>query len=117
MTMEADLVAVLRTVCPRVHPLQAPLDTPRPYVTWQPIGGAAWRYQDNAAAVQRHTLVQVNVWTGAMTETLQLVRQIEAALCAATTFTARPEGEPITQYESDFKVYGAIQDFSVEAPR
>ncbi len=117
MSMEADLVALLRTVCPRVHPLAAPLDTPRPYVTWQPIGGATWRYTENTAAPQRHSLVQVNVWADTMAEMLATVRQVEAVLCAATTLTARPEGEPITDYDHDFKRYGAIQDFSIEALR
>ncbi len=115
--MEADLVTLLRTLCPRVHPIVAPLDTARPYVTWQLIGGATWRYQDNAAAAQRHSLVQVNVWADTHGDMLALMRQIETALCTAATFTARPEGEPVTQYEADFRRYGAIQDFVIQATR
>lgn len=117
MTMESDLVAVLESLCAQVHPVTAPIDTPMPYVTWQHIGGASWRYTDNTAANQRHTLLQVNVWAATLAAALALVRQIEDALCVSTAFTARPEGEPVGQDEPDFNRYGLIQSYAVVSPR
>lgn len=117
MTMEADLITALHGVCPRVHPVVAPIDTQRPYMTWQLVGGAAWRYTDNTAPDQRHSLLQLNVWADTMAQALDLVRQSEAVLCASAAFVARPEGEPLADFNADFKRYGAIQDFSIVSSR
>lgn len=117
MTMETDLHAALEALCAQVHPGTAPTDTPMPYITWQHIGGSSWRFTENTAPGQRHSLVQVNVWAATLIAALALVRQVEDALCASTAFVARPEGEPIGQDEPDFRRYGLIQDFSIVAAR
>ena len=63
MTMESDLVTVLKGACPRVYPDVAPAGAAVPYVTYQHIGGQPMRYLNNAAANQRHSMVQVNAWS------------------------------------------------------
>lgn len=120
MTVEADIVAALRTVCPRVSPDVAPLSTARPYITWQFIGGRPMRYLENTPADRRHTLLQVNVWSSTRAEALTLIRQAEAALCdGAAPFTAHPNGEPLSDIADDIEpmLYGALQDFSVYSTR
>lgn len=117
MSMESDFVAALEALCPEVHPLTASIDTPRPYITWQHIGGTSWRFTEGTAPSLRHALVQVNVWADTYAAALVLVRQVEEALCASAAFTARPEGEPVGQDESDLNRYGLIQDFSIVAQR
>ena len=119
MSMEADLTALLHTVCTRVHPDVAPPGTPLPYATYQHIGGESLVFLDNTPGDKRNSLVQINVWSARRLESLALIRQIEDALRAATAFTARSLGEPLGQFEEDPQQnrYGALQRFSVWAAR
>jgi len=119
MTMEADLAATLKTLCPRVFPDFAPSETPRPYVTFQAIGGRPLRWLDGTAADKRHTLMQINVWAGSRLDALALIRQVEAAICSLDTmpFMARPDSEPISEAEEDLQLYGCMQDFSIISTR
>jgi hypothetical protein len=120
MTVEADIVTALRTVCPRVSPDVAPTSTLRPYITWQFIGGRAWRFLAGDAPDKRHTLLQVNVWSGSRAEAQTLIRQVEAALCdPARPFIGQPESEPISDVADDVDpiLYGAMQDYSITSSR
>jgi len=117
MTLESSLVTALKTVCPRVYPDLAPINTATPYVTWQGIGGASIRFIDNAAGDKRNVLVQVNVWSTTRAEALSLARAIEDALCAAADMQADPMGEPISIYEDETQLYGCHQRISIWATR
>lgn len=117
MSMEADLVTLLQVRCARVYPLVAPLSTPRPYITWQHIGGRPQRFTENTAASKRHSMVQINVWAATVLEAVTLIRQLEDDLCASTAFEAVPDSEPIGQQHADFETCGAQQDFSIFANR
>ena len=121
MTMEADLVATLKTLCPRVFPDFAPSSTSTPYVTFQAIGGRPLRWLDGTAADKRHTLMQINVWAASRLQALSIARQVEAAICnlAATSFVAQPASEPISTSEPDVKppLYGCMQDFDIWSAR
>lgn len=117
MSAETDFVAVLRTVCPRVHPITAPFATEKPFVVYQHIGGAAWRYADNAAADNRHMIIQVTAWDKGFGSALGVIRQIETALCADDSMNIYPVSEP-TAIDGTFEgVYGLAQDFEVVAAR
>jgi hypothetical protein len=119
MGMEASLVAVLRTQCPRVFPDVAPAGTPAPYITYQHIGGESLRYLDGQACSLRHSMVQLNAWADTRVAALALSRAVEDALCAtpAATFTARPVAEPIGDDEEDTHRRGCLQDFHIWGPR
>ena len=117
MSMESTLDALLKTACARVFPDIAPSGTDTPYATWQGIGGETIRYFDNSAPDKRDTLMQVSVWSKTRSEALTLIRQIEDLLCASSDFQCRPEGEPVSIYESDTLLYGSIQRFSIFATR
>jgi hypothetical protein len=117
MSMESDLVALLEAQCPRVYPDVAPQDTARPYVTWQGLGGRSLRMLDNSAADKRHTYLQITIWDDTRAGALTLIRAIEDALCASSSFTATPEGEPLSMFEPEPDVYGSLQRFSIYAIR
>lgn len=117
MSLEAAIVTVLKTCCPRVRPDFAPFETERPYVIYQAIGGQAWRHVDNSPAGLRHTMLQVSVWATTRAEASGLIRQIEEAFCAATVFTARPSAEATSTAEEDLNLYGSQQDFDLYSPR
>jgi hypothetical protein len=111
MTFEADLYTVLTAVTPRAFPDFAPVSTARPYVTYQQIGGQVVTLLANQAPGIRQSEVQVNVWSNTRKEAMELARAIEAAMCTATAFTARPAADVIADFDADVPVFGARQDF------
>lgn len=119
--MESDLVAQLKTVCPRVFPDVAPSGTAAPYVTYQHIGGRPLRWLDGTAADKRHTMLQINVWSASRLQSLSLIRQVEGLICnvAAMPFMAQPDNEPTGLHEDDAAepLYGCMQDFSIISTR
>ncbi|HQL10029.1 MAG TPA: DUF3168 domain-containing protein [Lentisphaeria bacterium] len=115
--MEADLNTLLKAVCPRTFPDVAPSGTARPFMTWQALGGESLRFVDNTAPDKRNTYMQVSVYSTTRAESLSLIRSAEAALCAHPTLIVKPQGEPISTYEDDTQLYGAIQRFSIWAAR
>ena len=119
MSMEADLTALLQTVCTRVYPDVAPPGTALPYATYQHIGGESLVFLDSSAPDKRNTVVQINVWSARRAEALTLARQVEDALRAAPAFTVRALGEPLGQFEPDPQqnLYGTLQRFSIWAAR
>ena len=117
MSMESDLDALLKTKCQHVFPDVAPPGTAKPYVVWQALGGEAWRFADNVAPENRHTLMQVSVWSTTRLEALALIHQIEDAICAATQWQAKPQAEARSTYEPDTGLRGSIQRFEIWATR
>lgn len=115
--MESDLLALLEAQCDEVHPDVAPLGTPKPYVTWQQLGGPSMRYADNTAMDSRWALMQVSVWSTTREEALTLIRGIEEALCASLAFDVTPQGEAHSTQEPDTKLCGCIQRFEIWAAR
>ena len=117
MSMETDLVTLLKTVCARTFPDVAPAGTATPYITWQGLGGETARFVDNTAADKRNTLMQVNVWSTTRAEALAMIRRIEDAMCASVAFLATPGGEALSTYEPETQLYGCIQAYSIWAAR
>lgn len=117
MSLEADIVTVLKTCCTRVRPDFAPFSTVRPYVIYQAIGGQAWRHLDNSPAGLRHTMLQVSVWADTRQGASDLIRQIEEALCDALVFIARPSAEAVSDAEEDLNLYSSRQDFDIYSAR
>lgn len=111
--------ALTGLVSGRVYPDIAPTNTPRPYITYQQVGGDPVAYVGKELSDNQHALVQFNTWADTRLEASALCRQIEAALVQATAFEARPESGLIAQHEPDLTPpgYGARQDFSIWHPR
>jgi len=116
MSIESDLVALLKVINPRTYPDVAPEGTAAPYVTWQALGGESIRYADNTAD-SRFPTIQVSVWSRTRMEASTMIQQIEDALCASSAFQALPQGEPMSTHERETGLYGSIQRFDVFGPR
>lgn len=112
MTFEADLYTLLKAVTPRVFPDFAPVDTLRPYVTFQAIGGDVINPLSGAAPGKRNAEMQINVWSDKRSDALSVSRAIEDSMRAATAFLARPLSAAVSDYDADVPVYGSRQDFS-----
>lgn len=117
MTVEADLVTLLKTVCPRVFPDVAPTATARPYVTYQQIGGDPSFYIEGDLMERCNALVQINVWSEARLTSNQLMREIERVLLQAPAIQATPVSALMASIDDDTDLRGAQQDFSVWATR
>lgn len=117
MTVEADIYTLLKTQCARVFPDFAPVDTPRPYVTYQQIGGESLTFLEATIASKKNGVFQVSIWSNTRAEAMSLALLIEAAMINATAFQATPEGAPISDFDADVPVYGARQDFSIWSNR
>lgn len=117
MTVEADIRTALVAVCPRVFPDFAPVSTMRPYITYQQVGGQALNYLEATAPNLKHGDFQINVWADTRASAASVALQVEAAMRAATAFSARPASAPVSDFDAEIPVYGSRQDFSVFSPR
>ena len=117
MSMESDLQTLLLTKCARTYPDVAPSGAAKPWVTWQALGGESLGYLDNTAADKRYTLMQINAWATTRLAALNLIRDIETAMRASSAFTAMPQGEAVSLYESDTLLYGCVQRYEIFALR
>lgn len=117
MSMETDLLAILKTVCATVWEDDVPDGTLPPYVTWQQIGGRPLRSTDGNALDKRNSLIQINTWSLTRTESRTMIRQIENALCTSLLFVAEQQDEAQSVTEDNPKLYGKIQRFSIYAAR
>lgn len=115
MSLETDFTAALLSQCPRVTPGTSALNSSRPFVTWDHIGGDPLRYMDGTAGGQVLALLQVRSWAGTRAEALALARQIEDAVCAAAGLSARPSGLPFCDVHDDIEppLHYAQQEFEV----
>lgn len=119
MSLEHDLVTVLHGLCQRVHPDEAPVNTPAPFVTWQHIGGDPLRYVDGTAADKRLALLQIDVFDTTKAGAMALAKAIEDALCAAAAFSCTPVAGMQGRLESELEppLHRLTQEFQVLGAR
>lgn len=117
MSLESNLVAVLKSVCGRTFRGVADTATARPYVTFQQVGGDVINLLANAVASKKNAVMQITVWSDSPVEAGQVADAIEAALITTTTIQARPLAAAVDDYESDMERWGRRQDFTIWADR
>lgn len=117
MALEQSIQTLLLTICDRVFTDFAALSTPRPYITWQQIGGQAVTFYENTVPSKENALIQVNVWASTRSEATTLNKQIEEAFTEATAFQARPVSARVNDADPDLKIYSNRQDFTCWADR
>ena len=117
MAIEGDIRTALLTVTPGlVFPDFAPNEVAQgqaAYITYQQIGGQG-RRSIGAPDTMRRVRVQINVWSKSRLNANALARQAEAALHAATKFTAVALDDATAVYDEDFGWYGTHQDFRIQ---
>ena len=114
--MAESIDAIMRTaldplVNERVFPDIAPMNTDRPYATYQAVGGADASTLDGPATT-RNARMQVNVWCDARIEATALMDQVIDALCG-DAIAGVPIGAPVSGHEEDTNLYGSRLDFSI----
>ena len=119
MTVEADITTALTPLVAAgsVYPDIGPVNAPRPYITYQQAGGESVSFMERALPSKENARIQVSVYADTRAAAKALIKQVEAALAAATAFQATALGASIGTYEQDTKLYGSLQDFSVWSDR
>lgn len=113
MSAETEIFAALKgLVANRVFPDVAPPNTPRPYITYQPVGGEPINYLEQEAPNKENGRWQINVWADTRLEASALARQAANALRLAPALQTRVLASPVALYEPDTKLRGTRQDFS-----
>jgi hypothetical protein len=95
----------------RVYPDVAPENSPRPWITYQDVGGKDANSLDGAAD-RMNARMQINVWADSRPGASALMLQVIASL-GADGIDGLPIGGPVGDYESDTKLYGSRLDFSI----
>jgi hypothetical protein len=57
------------------------------------------------------------VWANSRVSAAATMLAIESAMTLATTFTAKPLGAPVSDFDADVPVFGSRQDFYVWSSR
>ena len=118
MTVETSIFAALQSlVGGRVFPDVAPMETARPYITYQQVGGEETVFLDNTLPSKQQGNFQINLWAATRTAVAALALQVDSALRTSTAFQAYALNAPIAHYDPDMLVYGSIQDFSIWSDR
>lgn len=117
MSLEAELVTVLKAVSPHVYAGFAKTSTPRPYIIFQQIGGDVIVSLSNQLGDLENAFMQIDVWADSHSAAKAAIRQIEAALVSSSVLTARPLSAPSSDYDADMERYSSRQDFSIWAAR
>ena len=113
-----DLVfGALRALVPnddgtaRIFPDIAPQGTPRPYITYQSVGGRPTATLDGPDET-RNCRMQINVWADKRKDASATMERVIGALCG-DAIAAFPLGEPASVFEEDTKLRGSTLDFSI----
>lgn len=116
MTIEESLFATLQGVCPRVFPDMAPIETPRPYITYVQIGGDSVSYVEDTVPEIRNAVYQVNYWDAMRKDATTLALAAEVAIVGQLSGRAVSAlmAEPVDN-EDDPR--GVRQDFSIWGSR
>jgi hypothetical protein len=119
MSVEAEIFTVLGPlVGNRVYPDTAPLNTPKPYIVYQRIGGRVITPLGRDIPDKQNARVQVTCWSATRLASSALALQIEDLLRTTAVFVAcSPESAPVSMNEPDMGLYGAAQDFTVWSQR
>ena len=111
--IEPVLVSVLGPLVDgRVFPDFAPADTPKPFATYQQVGGQALSYLEGQPTDKKNARIQVNVWASTRAEAMTLIRAIEDAIVQAPML-GEPIGAATSMYDEAAGIRGAMQDFSL----
>lgn len=115
MPVESAILGALTTlVTGRVYPDVAPAGVGRPYIIYQKVGGEVITPLDNSLPSKVNGRFQIAAWGTSRPSIAALILQVEAAM---VSIGARPIGSSVSDYETDTKLYGSRQDFSLWSDR
>ena len=114
MTPEDHIDAVLQHLAGgRVFPDVAPLNTERPFITYQAVGGAPDNYLSGDLPEKQQVRMQVNVWAARRTEASEIGMLVEDAMRSARHLQVEVISGRVATYDEETDLRGTMQDFSM----
>ena len=114
MSAESQIFDALKSlVSNRVYPDLAPDVVTKPYIVFQQVGGSAVQFVDPTVPSKKNSRMQVSVWGDTRAQVSALAVQVEDTLRGVTALQTVVLGAPVAIYESDTKLRGSQQDFSI----
>ena len=114
MTLVQLMFDTLRTlVNDRVYADEAPEKAVRPYIVWQAVGGSAVNFLDSGLPSKRNARIQVAVWGADRSSVMAICHAAEDAMRSNITLQTTVMASAVATYESDTKLRGTRQDFSI----
>lgn len=101
----------------RVYPDVAAEGSALPRAVYQQVGGIGVAYQESTLPDRENVRLQIVTWGEDRADVTALAKQVEEAILAAPDLQATPLGNRTSIYEEDTRLRGALQQFSVWAPR
>lgn len=114
MIAETLATTVLEPLAPgAVFPDVAPEGAPLPRIVYQQVGGQEVAYLEDTPPDTENARMQIACWAATRVEAATLAQQVRDALTQAAGLQARPIGARNSVFETDTRLYGTRQDFSV----
>ncbi|GAA0493723.1 DUF3168 domain-containing protein [Pigmentiphaga daeguensis] len=114
MAVEKDIVRIAGAIVgDRMYADTAPANTPRPFGTYQQVGGRPLAFLESIQPDLQNGRFQISVWADTRQEASTLMRAIAKAMVEAPELRAEALGNTIAQYDPVTELRGAIQDFSI----
>ena len=115
MTPEDHIDAVLQHLAGgRVFPDVAPLNTERPFITYQAVGGAPINLLTGEKPTKQPHRMQVNCWAAQRIEASELGMLVEDALrSAGNALQTEVLTGRVATYDEETDLRGTMQDFQI----
>lgn len=118
MTVEEHIYALLKDlVSGRVFPDVADIATPRPYITYQQIGGDVPTYTEQSLTNKANGIFQINVFADSRMSAKSVAGQVEESLIASSALQVAIDSAPRSTYDEDMNLFGTMQDFNIWSDR
>lgn len=118
MSLESTIYDALQALVDgRVYPEVAPEESAIPRIVYQQVGGMGFAYQESTLPDHENVRLQIVTWGDDRENVTALAKLVEAAILAAPALQATPLGNRTSLYEEDTRLRGALQQFSIWAPR
>jgi len=112
MTPEDHIDAALQHLAEgRIFPDVAPLDTAKPYITYQAVGGEPMNFLSGDHPSKQHVRMQINVWSERRIEASEIGMLVEDALRSLTALQVEVASGRVATYDEEADLRGVMQDF------
>jgi hypothetical protein len=112
MTIESEVFRIVSAVVGgRCFPDTAPLNTTRPYATYQQVGGMLLQPLAKVVADKGSAHMQINIWHSSRLNARLLEYAVESAMVTDENIIARKIVESVYEYDDDLKLFGFRMEF------
>ena len=97
----------------RIFPDIAELNTAKPYITYQAVGGEPMNFLSGDRPSKQRVRIQVNVWSERRIEASEIGMLVEDAQRSATALQVEVASGRVATYDEETNLRGTMQDFTL----